>query len=445
MSRIVFVVLLACLLRSGPLPAAEEPNLRRTYIVQVFQNNRDAVVNVNTMQVVRQRFGLFGDDPFFRNLGPQFERDVKQTSLGSGFIIHPEGYIVTNGHVVEGADAIAVILADGTRLPAEVLASDTRQDLAILKVAPPAGKTLKAARLGDSSDLMIGEPLVAVGNPLGLEHSVTSGVVSATNRDIPVTDEWKIQGLIQTDTAINPGNSGGPLFNAYGQVIGINTAIRGDAQNIGFAIPVNRLRDLIPDLLSPLLHNHVDVGGKVVESRRIQPPATLAVGLQWQPQVQGPPVAFSALNGRACANIVEAYVELLKLKPGSQMRLEGGGGQALVQEVRPAPLHDGQRLARSMMGLELRELTAVERGRLGLGGETGLLITAVENGGPADRAKPKLRSGDVLMQVGRYRIRDLNKLALLLAQVQATEPVRAELYVLRGGQLGRTLLTLRNP
>src|SRR5687767_4342679 len=144
---------LTAVLLVASLAGADEPNLRRTFVVDVFEAHRDAVVNVNTTQVVRQRLGMFENDPFFR----PFYRDVKRTSLGSGFIVHAEGYIVTNAHVVDGAEEIEVILATGQHLPATVLASDTRQDLAVLKVNPPEDVKLKPVMLGDSSDLIIGE------------------------------------------------------------------------------------------------------------------------------------------------------------------------------------------------------------------------------------------------------------------------------------------------
>src|SRR5262249_22918854 len=159
---------------------------------------------------------------------------------------------------------------DGQKLKAELVATDPDADLAILKIK--SDKPLPRLELGDSSDLMIGEPVIAVGNPLGYSHSVSTGIVSAIHRDLGDTGT-KLSDLIQTDAAINPGNSGGPLLNAYGQVIGINTAIRGDAQNIGFAIQVNRLRDLIPSLMNPAQFTKVEVPIKFKEERTLAAPA----------------------------------------------------------------------------------------------------------------------------------------------------------------------------
>ena len=438
------LLLAAGVCAAGAPPAEPQTNLRRTFVVGVFEANRLSVVNVNTTQIVRQRFGLFGDDPFFRDffaLGV-IERDVKRASLGSGFIVHGEGYIVTNAHVVDAADEVEVILATGEHLPASVLASDSKHDLAILKVEPPQGLELRPVELGDAADLIIGEPVVAIGNPLGYGHTVTAGIVSAANRSLPVAQGLSLEGLIQTDTAINPGNSGGPLLNAYGQLIGITTAIRGDAQNIGFAIPVHRLRDLIPELLSPLLHNGVDLGGRITETRRIDPPSTVRAVLNWiDSEAPSTPLPIMAVQGHPCRTIIEAYVELLRLRPGDRLELTTRSGEKLLRPIRAAPPHDGQRLARAVLGLGLRPPTTADRRRLALGELTGLVITDVDPRGPADRAG--LRPDDVLVQLGRHRVGDLDKLALLLSQVR--QSVTTEIYVVRNGQLGRATLRLRAP
>jgi len=435
---VLALLALACL--AGVASAEPPVNLRRTPIVEVFQANRDAVVNVNTTKIVRQRFGLFGDDPFFRLFDMQpYERNVKRQSLGSGFIVHEQGYVVTNAHVVEGADAIEIILASGKHLDATVLATDTQHDVAILQVDVPDGLDLPAVTLGDSSDLMIGEPVIAIGNPLGYEHSVTAGIISATDRDLPVSRQWKLERLIQTDASINPGNSGGPLLNAYGQVIGITTAIRGDAQNIGFAIPVNHLRELVPDLLSPLAIKQFDLGGQIIEQSRIEPPAKITTTLRWQATDEDEPGhVITAINDRKVDTIIDAYVELLQFKEGDAVTFSNGQTSWQVEVRRAAPT-DTQRIVRNMLGVEAREPTAGDRARLQLGKVDGVLITGVERDSPAHRAG--LRPGDVIVQLGRHRINGMQGLAVLLSR--AGEGVRADVYVVRDGQLGRTRLKLR--
>ena len=174
-------------------------------------------------------------------------RRVTRQSAGSGFIIHPDGYLVTNAHVIARTTEQSVIFANGREYDARVVASDPQRDLAILKI--DAGVPLPTLPLGRSDDLMQGETVIAIGNPLGLQHTVTAGVVSATDRSIEVNGGLAFEGLIQTDASINPGNSGGPLLDLRGRVIGMNTAIKPQANSIGFAIPVIMIRELLPSLL----------------------------------------------------------------------------------------------------------------------------------------------------------------------------------------------------
>jgi serine protease Do len=216
---------------------------RRSPVVQVVEKVSPAVVYIGTVQVVEERFRnrTIFDDLLF---GSQEERRAVE-SLGSGVIIDPSGVIVTNDHVIRGASEIHVVLADGRQLDAEVIGADADNDLAVLKVN--AKSPLPFARLGTSSDLMIGETVVAIGSPLGLKKTVTAGVVSALGRSIH-NQERVFNDFIQTDASINPGNSGGPLLNIDGEIIGINSAIIASAQNIGFAIPADKVRRIVTEL-----------------------------------------------------------------------------------------------------------------------------------------------------------------------------------------------------
>lgn len=216
---------------------------RRTPIVVVAHNVLPSVVNIQTEATIQRR----SVDPFFDPFGMFGPRSYTSQSLGSGFVWSSDGVIVTNNHVVEGASRITVNLNDGTQLPAKLLGVDPDSDVAVLKVD---AKNLTAAPVGTSSDLMIGESVVAVGNPFGLSGTVTTGVVSALGRSVPSQEQGRtFTDFIQTDASINPGNSGGPLLNIEGKVIGINVAIYQNAQGIGFAIPVDRARKVIQDLL----------------------------------------------------------------------------------------------------------------------------------------------------------------------------------------------------
>jgi serine protease Do len=217
---------------------------RRTPIVVVAHDVLPSVVNIQTEATMRRRnadpfdpFGIFGGR----------ERSYTSQSLGSGFVWSSDGIIVTNNHVVEGASRITVNVNGGRQIPAKLLGVDPDSDLAVLRVDE---KGLTAAPIGTSADLMIGESVVAVGNPFGLSGTVTTGVVSALGRSVPSQDQSRtFTDFIQTDASINPGNSGGPLLNIEGKVIGINVAIYAQAQGIGFAIPVDRARKVIQDLL----------------------------------------------------------------------------------------------------------------------------------------------------------------------------------------------------
>lgn len=188
------------------------------------------------------------------------------TTIGSGFVFSDEGLILTNSHVVFGRQAISVTLDDGQRFPATLLGADPISDLAILKI-PNGPKELPKAVLGDSSKIQIGEEVIAIGNPLGLEQTLTRGVISGVNRIIQETQMPLMLPLIQMDAAINPGNSGGPLVNLCGEVIGINTAAMSEAQNIGFAIPINLAKRIIPELIREgrVIRPWVGVNGKLVD------------------------------------------------------------------------------------------------------------------------------------------------------------------------------------
>ncbi|HSP35021.1 MAG TPA: trypsin-like peptidase domain-containing protein [Thermoanaerobaculia bacterium] len=216
---------------------------RRTPIVVVAHNVLPSVVNIQTESTIRRR----ETDPFFDPFGFFGGGTYTSQALGSGFVWSSDGIIVTNNHVVEGASRITVNFQDSTQVPATLIGVDPDSDVAVLRVS---ARNLQAAPIGTSADLMIGETVVAVGNPFGLSGTVTTGVVSALGRSVPSKEAGRtFTDFIQTDASINPGNSGGPLLNIEGKVIGINTAIYAQAQGIGFAIPVDRAKKIVQDLL----------------------------------------------------------------------------------------------------------------------------------------------------------------------------------------------------
>ncbi|MCU1227210.1 MAG: Peptidase, (Protease Do) subfamily [Acidobacteria bacterium] len=227
-----------------PIPQTVSAS-RRTPVVIVAHDTLPAVVNIQTEATMTRR----EVDPFFDPFGFFGGRNRAYTtqSLGSGFVWSADGIIVTNNHVVEGASRITVNFNDGKQLSAKLIGVDPDSDVAVLRVD---AKGLPTAPIGTSADLMIGETVVAVGNPFGLSGTVTTGVVSALGRSVPSKEQGRtFTDFIQTDASINPGNSGGPLLNIEGKVIGINTAIYANAQGIGFAIPVDRARKIVQDIV----------------------------------------------------------------------------------------------------------------------------------------------------------------------------------------------------
>jgi len=207
-----------------------------------------AVVNVNTSKTVTITSPFAPFAPFFDQQPEQFQRQVPQRGLGTGFIFRPDGYILTNNHVVEGAEEIKVTLLDGRELNGKVIGADPLTDVAVVKVD---AENLPTIALGDSDAARVGEYVIAIGNPYGLSHTVTMGVLSAKGRPVPSGDTGQeYENFLQTDAAINPGNSGGPLLNLNGEVIGINTAILPYAQGVGFAIPINMAKSILDQLVT---------------------------------------------------------------------------------------------------------------------------------------------------------------------------------------------------
>jgi serine protease Do len=230
--------------------AVEARDPRRTRIVEAVDRASPAVVNISTEQVIEHRSPFRADpfrDDFFRDFFDSRPRRSRRTSLGSGVLVDANGTILTNAHVILRGGRIDVTLVDGRDFEARMIGADADSDIAVLRIS--ADDRMPYATLGTASDVMIGETVIAIGNPFGLSHTVTTGVVSAVGRSLRAQDRVYTD-FLQTDASINPGNSGGPLLNIRGEVIGVNTAIYGKAEGIGFAIPIDRARRIMRDLVS---------------------------------------------------------------------------------------------------------------------------------------------------------------------------------------------------
>lgn len=282
--KFLALVLTLALILAGTGSAFAAFSNQNNPIVPIVKNASIAVVNIDVEKTAKRSISPFpfDDDPifkrFFGDAFKDFTRSVPMKGRGSGFIVTKEGRILTNNHVVDGVDKItvSVLLSDGSKktYPAKIVGSDPTYDLAVIKIEPDAD--LPVLELGDSDAVEVGEWVVAIGNPYGFEHSVTAGVISAKNRSIHAQDV-NFDDFLQTDAAINPGNSGGPLLNMEGKVVGINTAIIPYAQGLGFAIPVNKAKEIMGDLVS---YGRVKRGWLGVSVRDITPQMAKAYGVE---------------------------------------------------------------------------------------------------------------------------------------------------------------------
>jgi len=259
---------------------------------------------------------------------------VPQEGTGSGFVYDDQGHIVTNNHVIEGADEIEVVLADGTHLPAQVTGADSYYDLAVLRVEP-AQLNVPALPLGASDTLRVGQRVLAIGNPFGLDRTLTTGVISALDRVIESDSGLSVGNAIQTDAAINPGNSGGPLLNSRGQVIGVNTSIRspsGGSVGIGFAVPISTIKRVIPSLIAEGRYRH--------PSLRI---LTRELGYEVRPSEAGPQNGLLIVNMDPAGPAAQAGLEAAQVQQQGFRRVYVGGD--IITAIDGTPIHTRDDLA----------------------------------------------------------------------------------------------------
>jgi serine protease Do len=410
-SGILLVTAIAGMAAAAPLPS------RRSDIVEVVDKVSPAVVNISAEQTVRRRSSLM--DEFFFGIDP---RPRRSQSLGSGVIIRPEGIILTNDHVISGASRILASTKDGRELDCQVVGSDADNDLAVLRVRNSRG-SLPTIRLGTSSDLLIGETIIAIGNPFGLSNTVTAGVVSALGRSVPGENRRMYTDFVQIDAPINLGNSGGPVVNIQGDMIGVATSIIGGAQGIGFAIPVDRARRIVDDLLryGEVRAVWIGVRGQTLTSGRDE--LARPGGFRVRSVAPGSPAARGGVRpGDLIVSVDgtpidsrEAFETALSTRgPGRPMRvvLRGSNGERTITVQGQAPPSNiGVQILRDQLGIAVSPV----RG--------GLRINVVDRNGQA--AERGIESGDLLLTLNGTRVpgveevnrvfqRDYNRTTILM-------------------------------
>jgi len=411
--RAVFGIV-CCLALVPGLARAAGREVRVTPVVTAVRAVAPAVVNITSAKTVERRspLGPFFEDDFFRQfLGPGFPsgpvQHQRQESLGSGVIIDgAKGLVLTNAHVIAGGTSIKARLLDGRVLDAQLVGADPDFDVAVLRLA--AKDKLPQAAMGDSGDIMIGETAIAIGNPFGYTNTVTTGVISAVGRSLKhgggaYTD------LIQTDAAINPGNSGGPLINLAGEVIGINMAIQAGAEGIGFAIPINKARRVVAQLVG---NGRVTPAWLGLWGQDVDPRTARYFGL---PRPRGLLVT-AVLDGGPAAKAGLKPGDLLLAMAGSDLddknQYLGALRTSTVGEPLSLTIKRGDRQVAVSVSPEAftdRQAATVARDRWGLvtrggRGGRGLLLAEVVPGSPA--AKLGLKPGDLLIQIGGQKLAD---------------------------------------
>ncbi len=401
-----------------PQPGYGLQSERESPVVRAVRKVSPAVVNISSSYEVRKRanpFSGFGMNPFFEEFfkdffDPRFEQRRERTSLGSGVIIDGKrGFILTNAHVIERAGKIKVVLQDEREFEAKIVGADPDSDLAVLKIG--SQKLLPSIEMGSSDDLMIGETVIAIGNPFGFSHTVTTGVISAVNRSLRAEDKVFLD-FIQIDASINPGNSGGPLLNINGDLIGINTAIYAKAQGIGFAIPINKAKKIISDLiqfgeviqawigitvqnLDAELARYLKVPGKkgvMVQAVEPQSPARKA-GLQ-----EGDIIL--AIDKKKIASLREFWSVKKTYAAGDSLKARiwrDGEIKNIRVKTKMFPMALAEELAFRLMGIRVEDLTRKNRRHYRISVRQGVVISEIDS--RSHLANTGVRPGDVIRQI----------------------------------------------
>jgi serine protease Do len=442
------------------VPAAAGLRMLPVDIPQLFKEVSPAVVNISTTQLVkfnrpkmRNPFGQ--QDPFedfFNNYFGRMPKEQKRNSLGSGFIVSPDGYILTNNHVVEKADEVTVTFLDKEEFKAKVVGADPKTDIALIKI--DAKKKLVYVELGDSDKLEVGEWVLAIGNPFGLGHTVTAGIVSAKGR---IIGSGPYDDFIQTDASINPGNSGGPLFNLKGEVVGINTAIVQGGQGIGFATPIRLAKSVLGQLKDK---GKVTRGWLGVYIQRLTPETAENLGISGRKGAlvsdvtSGGPASMAgirsgdvivAFNGKEINDEHDLPQAVAAMAPGKtvDVRLLREGKEIAIPVTivemagEPGKPAGKGELTRNL-GLTVQDITPEIAQRLEITNTKGVVVTDVADGSKAEDAG--FNEGDVIREIKRTPVNNAAEFAKLMKKFEADKTIL--FLVVRGD--ARILLTVKN-
>ncbi len=417
-------------------------------VADIVEKVSPAVVNIDTLRtkVYRSPLAPFFDDPFFRYFfgDTQEERRVPVKGVGTGFVFRSDGYIITNNHVIEGAEEIKVTFNDGKQFSGKVVGRDPLTDIAVIRIE---ASELPTIPLGDSDTAKVGEFVIAIGNPYGLSHTVTTGVLSAKGRPISAGDSGReYENFLQTDAAINPGNSGGPLLNLQGEVIGINTAILPYAQGIGFAIPINMAKSILEQLINQGKVVRAWLGVFIQEVTQeiaekfglSQPRGALVADISPNSPAERAEISrgdiILKVDGQETNTISELQRVVRSHRPGDRVTVEiWREKKTMVVEVVLGELQEEGSMTPSWgvtLGVEVREITPDLVTQYALKRTSGVVIVGIESGGAADRAG--LRPGDVIVECNRNGITSLRDWEQALSRIQPGESVL--LLIDRGGR-----------
>jgi serine protease Do len=406
----------------GPMAAspaaAEEPgttrNRRETPTVMAIRRCSNAVVNIHGQKTIRSTAAsMAGADP---------GRQVN--GMGTGVVIDPRGYVVTNYHVVEDVEEVRITLADGKQTTAEVVATDVRSDLALLKV--DVTEPLEVIPRGTSCDLMVGEPVIAIGNAFGYVHTATEGIISALHRDVPVNDTQEYRDLIQTSAGINPGNSGGPLLNIHGEIIGVNVAVRVGAQQIAFAIPIDQAIDIVNKMIAEHNEERLGLGLSVEGGPRADDGVVIS-----QVSASGSAARDGLKQGDRIIRVGSEPTEdrlrfglaMIEAPVGGRLPIvvERDGEQMELAVTLEPPVSIGddvQSLAWSVIGIKVQPVSKTAMQRISAKTKTpyrgGLYVTEVRKGSPAE--EKYLNVGDILIGLHGFSTASLPELRAILME-----------------------------